>query len=145
MLMTEPASDVMELGAPGPMRDALVASVLSGEKIATSSLLVQYEDTGEPLPKPGTRLLVGSEGQPVAVVKVVAVDVIRLGDADLQLALDEGEDFKSVAQWRSAHERFWANEVQPTLRDPAALDLDEDAGVVIERFRLVDRIRGSAR
>jgi uncharacterized protein YhfF len=143
--MTEAASDIMELGTPGPMRDALVASVLSGEKTATSSLLVQYEDAGEPLPKPGTRLLVGSQGQPVAVVDVVGVNVVRLGDADLQLALDEGEGFESVAQWQEAHERFWADEVKPTLRDPAALRLDEDTAVVIERFRLAEPGLGSAR
>jgi uncharacterized protein YhfF len=141
--MTEAATDVMELGNAGPMRDALVAAVLNGEKTATSCLAVQYEDAGEPLPKPGTRVLVGSQEQPVAIVDVVSVEVIRLGDADLQLALDEGEGFRSIAQWRAAHERFWTDEVRPALRDPAALRLDEDARVVIERFRLVESIPGS--
>jgi uncharacterized protein YhfF len=81
----------------------------------------------------------------VALVEAVAVDVIRLGDADLQLALDEAEGFTSVAQWRVAHERFWADHVRPTLRDPAALRLDDDTRVVIERFRLVEPIPGSGR
>jgi uncharacterized protein YhfF len=31
------------------MRDRLVAAVLAGEKVATSSLLLQYADEGEPL------------------------------------------------------------------------------------------------
>jgi uncharacterized protein YhfF len=136
--VTYTAGTVLELGTAGPMRDALVASVLSGEKTVTSSLLVQYEDAGEPVPKPGARILVGSEELPVAVVEVSAVDLIRLGEADLQLALDEGEGFKSVAQWRAAHERFWAEAVRPTLRNPASLRLNEDTPIVVERFRLVE-------
>lgn len=131
------ASNVMDLGTPGPMRDALVASVLSGEKTATSSLLAQYEDSGEPLPRLGRQELIDSEEQPMACVEIVAVDVIRLGDVDLQLALEEGEGFESVAQWRAAHERFWAEEVRPGLCDPTALPLDDDTRVVVERFRLV--------
>lgn len=119
--MTDGGNDTLELGTAGPTRDALVASVVSGQKVATSSLLVQYQDAGEQLPKPGARVLVGSEGQTVALIEVVAVDVIRLGDADLELALDEGEGFESVAHWRAAHERFWADEVRPGLRNPASL------------------------
>jgi uncharacterized protein YhfF len=128
----------MDLGTPGPMRDALVASVLRGEKTPTSSLLAQYEDAGEPLPRLGCQELIDSEEQPVAWVEIVAVDVIRLGDVDLQLALDEGEGFESVAKWRAAHERFWAEEVRPGLRDPTALHLDDDTRVVVERFRLAE-------
>ncbi len=121
------------------MRDTLVASVLSGEKTATSSLLVQYEDDGEALPKVGeARVMVDSAERSVAVVEIAEVRVIRLGDADLQLALDEGEGFRSVAEWRSAHERFWAQEVKPTLSNPAALHLDDDTRVVVERFRVVE-------
>jgi uncharacterized protein YhfF len=132
--------EILELGTPGPMRDALVACVLSGEKTATSSLLAQYEDEDEqdPLPKPGTRLtMVDSDEEPVAIVEIVGVDVIRLGDADLQLALDEGEGFRSVAEWRAAHVRFWSEEIRPLLDDPSALAIDDDTTVVVERFRLV--------
>jgi uncharacterized protein YhfF len=46
---------LFELGAPGPLRDRLVAAVLAGEKVATSSLRLQYDDEGEPLPTAGER------------------------------------------------------------------------------------------
>ena len=62
------------------------------------------------------------------------VDVVRLGEADLQLALDEGEGFASVAAWREAHEEFWRKEILPDLGLPEEW-LDDDTMVVVERFR----------
>jgi uncharacterized protein YhfF len=59
------------------------------------------------------------------------VDIIRLGDADLQLALDEGEGLSSVAEWRTAHEEFWANDQH------AHPGLDDDTPILVERFRLL--------
>ena len=125
----------MELGSPGPLRDRLVAAVLRGGKTATSSLLIQYEQAGELLPRPGaTRLLVDSDEEAVGEVEIVEVDVVRLGEADLQLALDEGEGFASVAAWREAHEEFWRKEILPDLELPEEW-LDDDTMVVVERFR----------
>ncbi len=130
---------LFELGMPGPLRDRLVGAVLAGEKVATSSLLLQHEDEGEALPQPGERrLMVDSSSVAVAVVEVLDVYIIRLGDADLQLALDEGEGFRSVEEWRDAHEAFWRECVRPSLRNPEKWSLDDDAEVVVERFRVLD-------
>jgi uncharacterized protein YhfF len=134
---------VCEFGFPGPLRDRLVDAVLRGEKTATSALMVEWEEEAEPLPNVGEhQTVVDSEGHPVAVIELVAVDVIRLGDADLRLALEEGEGFRSVAEWRDDHERFWNDEVKPQLRGGAALLLDDDTQVVAQRFRLVERLPG---
>jgi uncharacterized protein YhfF len=132
---------VCEFGFPGPLRDRLVAAVLRGEKTATSALMVEWEEEGEALPQVGDcETVVDSDGRPVAVIELVAVKVIRLGDAELRLALDEGEGFHSVAEWRDDHERFWNDEVRPELRDGAALQLDDDTQVVAQWFRLVERL-----
>ncbi len=129
----------MELGSPGPLRDRLVAAVIAGEKTATTSLLVQYEHASEPLPERGTRkLLVGSDERGIGEVALVAVHVIRLGDADLPLALAEGEGFTSVAHWREAHEEFWRVEILPELGLPPEW-LDDETRVVVERFRYLGR------
>jgi uncharacterized protein YhfF len=111
--------------------------VLCGEKVATSSLLLQYENEGEPPPQPGDRrVIVDSSGAPVAVVELRDVGVIRLGDADLQLALDEDEGFTSVEEWRAAHVAFWDESVRPGLHHPGEWRLDDDTKVVVERFRV---------
>jgi uncharacterized protein YhfF len=135
--MSDGENRVLEFAFPGPSRDGLVAAVLSGEKTATSSLLVEWEVENEPLPTIGERqTVVDSAGDPVGVIEILAVDVIRLGDADSALAFDEGEGYASVAEWRTAHEQFWRDEI--FRRFPGqATPLGDDTQVVVERFRLV--------
>lgn len=134
--MSETGEGIFELGAPGSQRDGLVSAVLEGRKVATSSLLAEYEDEGESLPAAGERrVMIGSAGEAVALVEVVEVTVIRLADADDRLAHEEGESFSSAAEWRAAHEQFWRQVVLPELRRPCALD--DDTEVVVERFRVV--------
>lgn len=130
------------LAFPGPARDRLVAAVLRGEKTAASSLLAEWEQDGRPLPAAGERrTVVDSDGRAAGVVELVAVEVIRLGDADHALAVAEGEGFAGVEQWRAAHERFWAGEVIPALRDGRAGPLTDETPIVVERFRLVGAAR----
>jgi uncharacterized protein YhfF len=119
-----------EFAFPGPLRDRLVAAVLRGEKTATCWLLAESEEGSEPMPEPGDRWsVVDSDDKPVGVIETLDVRVMRMGDVDLQIALDEGEGFESVADWRAQHEDFWRG-----YRDDV---LDDDTLVVVERFRLV--------
>ncbi len=128
----------MEFAFPGPLRDQLVAAVLSGVKTSTSGLVVDYERANEPLPQPGQRLaVVDSDDRPVAVIELTEVRVVRLADVDLRHAVDEGEGDESVAQWRAAHESFWhSDEVRAELGDPD-FTVNDDTLVVALRFRLV--------
>ncbi|SCG10152.1 ASCH domain-containing protein, partial [Streptomyces sp. Ncost-T6T-2b] len=90
------------LAFPGPLRDRLVAAVLSGEKVSTTGLVCEYELEQEELPPVGERsALIDSDGREVAVVEVTEVRVLPLGAVDLQHALDEGEGYASVAEWRA--------------------------------------------
>jgi len=131
-----------EFGFPGTaLREQLVAAVLSGDKTATASLLVDYERDGDPLPEVGERYaVVDNAGRDVAVIEVTEVRVQRIGDTDEQFARDEGEGFESVAQWRDAHDRYWrsyADEIRTYLGDPD-WDVADDTLFVAERFRLVE-------
>ena len=128
-----------EFAFPGPLRDQLVAAILSGAKTSTSSLLLGYERENEALPEVGQRSAVlDSGGRRVTVIEVTEVRVVRLADVDLQHALDEGEGYESAAQWRSGHERFWHSaEVRAEMGDPD-FTVDDDTLVVAERFRLLD-------
>ncbi|MER7335667.1 MULTISPECIES: ASCH domain-containing protein [unclassified Micromonospora] len=127
-----------EFAFPGPLRDKLLAAILSGAKTSTTGLLVGYERANEPLPEVGRRLaVVDSEDRPVAVIELTEVRVLRLAEVDLQHALDEGEGDESVAQWRAGHETFWhSEEVRAELGDPG-FTVDDDTLVVTKRFRLL--------
>ncbi|HWU05245.1 MAG TPA: ASCH domain-containing protein [Streptomyces sp.] len=129
------------LAFPGPLRDRLVAAVLSGEKVLTSGLLAEYEAEGEELPPVGERsALVDPGGREVAVVELTEVRVLPLGSVGLQYAVDEGEGYTSVAEWRAGHEAFWhSEEMREALGDPS-FTVDDGTMIVAERFRVVERL-----
>ncbi len=130
-----------EFGFPGPLRDRLVTAILDGEKVSTTGLLEEYRREGTPVGKPGDReLVVDSEGQGVGVIETTEVEVKRMGDVDLAFALDEGEGFETLEEWRAAHVRFFTcPEMVAGLGDPQ-VEIDEDTLVVCSRFRLVERL-----
>jgi uncharacterized protein YhfF len=132
----------MEFAFPGPLRDQLVAAVLSGAKTATTGLVLEYERENEPLPEAGQLLAVAdSADRRIAAIELTQVRVIRLADVDLQHALDEGEGDESVAEWRAGHEKFWHSaEVRAELGDPH-FTVNDDTLVLAQRFRLV-RVAG---
>ncbi|OUE20566.1 ASCH domain protein [Clavibacter michiganensis] len=138
-MTTTPDADLptVEFAFPGPLRDQLVAAIVSGEKTSTSSLLVEYDADDEELPVVGSRgAVIDSAGRPVLVVETTAVEVSRLADVPLAHAVDEGEGYTTVAEWRTGHEEFWTSaEVVAEL--PDGFRLDDDTEIVMERFRVV--------
>ncbi|MEI2277443.1 ASCH domain-containing protein [Paenarthrobacter ilicis] len=136
--MTETSLPHAEFGFPGPLRDRLVASILSGTKTTTTSLLVEYSVEDDPLPEVGTRqAVIDSTGQPVAVIETVQVDQMPLDQVPLTHVIDEGEGHATVAHWRADHEQYWhGKEMRSYLEDPTFTVLDETV-VILERFQLV--------
>jgi len=139
--MTHEGLSRAEFAFPGPLRDALVSAVLGGHKVSTTSLLREYELEASPLPEPGDRsVVVDSKNQAVAIIETTSVKVVRLGSVDLSHVIDEGEGFNSVAEWRTGHEGFWhSDELRRALCEPT-FTVDDDTPVVLERFRVVDRL-----
>lgn len=132
-----------EFGFPRTdLRRGLVEAILRGEKTSTSGLLSDFERDGDALPGVGERFaLIDHVDQVVGVIETTEVRVTTIGEVDLAFALDEGEGFTSVADWRAAHERFWlsyADETRAWLGDPSWVPSD-DTPIVCERFRLVQR------
>ena len=136
--MTETSLPRAEFAFPGPLRDALVASILSGTKTTTTSLLIEYAVEDEELPSVGRRqAVIDSVEQPVAVIETVHVDQARLDQMPLTHVIDEGEGHTTIAQWHTDHERFWhSEEMRFYLADPT-FTVCGDTVVVLERFRLV--------
>ena len=130
-----------EFGFPGPLRDRLVEAILAGVKVSTTGLVEEYRREGAALGSPGDReLVVDSEGRGVAVIETTEVEVSRMGDVDLAFAIDEGEGFETVEEWRDAHVRFFTSpEMTAALGDPPVA-IDDDTLVVCTRFRLVERL-----
>jgi uncharacterized protein YhfF len=132
---------VAEFAFPGPLRDALVAAILAGEKTSTTGLVVEYERDGESLPEAGDRTaVVDSDGRRVAVIETTEARVLRMAHVDLAFAIDEGEGFTTVAEWRAAHQGFWnGEEMRAALGEPP-VEITDDTLVVAERFRVIERL-----
>ncbi|MGH3290915.1 MAG: ASCH domain-containing protein [Trebonia sp.] len=129
---------VGEFAFPGPLRDQLIAAILDGTKTTTTGLLDDYERDGEPLPGPGDReVVIDSAGDPVALIEVVTVRVVPVGDVDLAHALGEGEGYASVADWRAGHEDYWHSDaMREYVGDPAFTVHDGTLAVAVA-FRVV--------
>jgi uncharacterized protein YhfF len=129
---------LIEFGFPGPLRDALVAAILSGAKTSTTGLWVEYDLAGDPLPLVGSRVqMIDSNLDPVAVLEITEVRLLRLDEVDLPHIVDEGEGHTTYAEWRADHETFWhCDEIRAELNDPS-FSVDDATLLVLQRFRLV--------
>jgi uncharacterized protein YhfF len=137
---------VFQFAFPGPLRDKLVAAVLDGSKTTTTGLLQDWQIDGEPLPVAGTRAAVlDSADRRVAVIELTRVDVRRLGDVDDVHARDEGEGDDTVAAWRAGHETYWHGPDYRGWLGDERFTVNDDTLAVLQRFRLVARIDGTAR
>ena len=128
---------------PGPLRDELTRLALDGTKTTTAGLYAEMEADGEALSVRGTReVLLDSEERPVALIETVDCRVVRLADVDDRHAINEGEGYADADEFRVAHERFWngyIDEIRERLGDPE-FALDDDTLVVLQRFRVVERL-----
>jgi uncharacterized protein YhfF len=130
---------VAEFGFPGSLREKLVAAILTGEKTASAGLLEEFRREGAPIAAVGSReLVVDSNGEGVAIIENLEVEIKRMGDVDLAFALDEGEGFENLDQWRDAHIRFFTSPETVALLGDPPVTIDDDTLVVCFRFRVVE-------
>ena len=119
----------------------LVALIRAGRKRAGASLRWAYDHEDEPLPEVGdVGVVVDHEGQPVAVTRVVSVQVVAFDEVDAAYAALEGEGDGSLAYWRAVHWDVFGRECARIGRVPA-----EDMPVVCCAFELVAVVAGSHR
>jgi len=120
---------------PGPLRDRLNASVLLGDKTATSSV---YDRNDEPVSVGALELLLDSNERPFALIEITRVEVRPIADIDLEVAVAEGEGYESAAAWRAYHEAYFLAEL---ASDGAAAlaPFEDDTEILVEWFRVIER------
>lgn len=130
--LPETPPEAWAFGATPEHADELLALVLAGIKVGTASSLWDYEESGDPLPVVGElSIILDGAGAPRAVIETTAIDIVPFDEVDEAHAFAEGEDDRTLAQWREVHERYWRQHSEnPRGYAP-------DMPVICERFRLL--------
>lgn len=137
---------ISEFAFPGPLRNRLISAILDGRKVTTTSLALEYEIEREPLPCEGQRsAVVDSNNEPVCIIETVEVLIVPLGEVGYEHVVSEGEGHATVSDWRAAHEHFWRSKEMTDSLGETTLDLDDATPVVLERFRVIERLRSTAK
>ena len=135
-----PQPEAWSFGDNPALADELAGLVLAGIKTATCSALWAYEAEGESLPQPGQPgVILGGAGQPLAVVETVEVQIKPFDQVDAAFAYDEGEDDRSLASWRTEHQRYFTRTLPAIGRQ-----FDEAMLLICERFRVLYQWPGAA-
>ncbi|PRB61770.1 ASCH domain-containing protein [Microbacterium sp. MYb45] len=130
--LPETPPEAWAFGATPEHADELLALVLAGIKVGTASSLWDYDESGDPLPVVGElSIILDGSGAPRAVIETTAIDIVPFDEVDEAHAYAEGEDDRTLAQWREVHERYWRQHSEnPRGYAP-------DMPVICERFRLL--------
>jgi uncharacterized protein YhfF len=77
------------------------------------------------------------------VIETTDVVIVPLGEVDFAHVADEGEGHEAVSDWRKGHENYWRSKEMAASLGGVVLVLDDSTAVVLERFRVVERVRST--
>ncbi|PKB91602.1 ASCH domain-containing protein [Ewingella americana] len=115
----------------GPeMADELAELVVKGIKTATCCSLSSFIEGGESPTIGSYSIILNGKGDPVCVIRTIAMRIIRYCDVTEDLAIKEGEGDLSLKDWRESHRAFFIREGT----------YDDRMELVAEEFELVESL-----
>ncbi len=113
--------------------DGLVNLIATGKKQAGSSLLRDFEATGDELPQVGNiSMVVDANGSPVCIIEFTEVIQFAFKDVPERVAIAEGEGDQSIDYWKKVHTEFFS----PSLNALGIENLDDEI-IVTEFFKVI--------
>ena len=124
----------IEFGTPGASRNQILDYLFNGSKRATAGLLEHdYEAEGEEIEHVGEELVVlGNSGEPLGLIKVTRVEIVRFDEVPDEFALAEAEGDLSGDDFRESHSGYWTR---------CGYDVRPDMKVVLMYFDLLSSTR----
>lgn len=123
-----PGAIAWSFGDTPEMADELAERVVSGIKTATCCSLSSFNREDESPTIGGYSIILNSRREPVCVIRVILLRVVRYCDVDQDFARKEGEGDLSLPYWIQGHRDFFQREGS----------FDEAMELVAEEFELVE-------
>ena len=123
-----PKASAWAFGDTPEMADELAERVAKGIKTASCCSLSSFNHQDESSAIGGYSIILNSLGEPVCVIRLVSLRIIRYCDVNEAFARKEGEGDLSLGYWAQGHEAFFQREGS----FDAAMEL------VAEEFELVE-------
>ena len=119
----------------GEEGDRLAQLVLDGTKTATASLYKLYLKEGEPVPQAGDySVILLDSGEAVCIIRDTKVSKVPFRDVSERHAYLEGEDGRTLEEWRTVHRKQFSEE----CGESGETFTEEDV-CVLEEFEMVFR------
>jgi uncharacterized protein YhfF len=119
----------IEFGTPGKSREELTNLVVNGNKRATASLALEYEEEREPIEHVGEELiLIGNEEIPLGKIKVTEVTLCKFAEVPDRFPIAEAEGDRNADEFRAGHKRYW---------EKLSYTVNDDTMVVLVYFELL--------
>ena len=123
-----PQALAWSIGDSAELANALADLVVKGKKTASCGSLASWEAESAP-PKVGSyHIILNGQQEPVCVIRITSLRLVRFCDVDADFARKEGEGDLSLEYWRREHQRFFTQ----------AGDFSEDMELVAEEFEVVE-------
>ena len=105
-----PHASICTFGDSAALADHLATLIATGVKTAScGSLAGCIEDNAFPMIGE-YKIVENSRGEPVCVIRVIGLHLLRFSDVTVELARKEGEGDLSLEYWRNEHRRFFQAE-----------------------------------
>ncbi|MGA9701626.1 ASCH domain-containing protein [Pseudomonas sp.] len=122
-----PEAIAWSFGDTPEMADELAELVVKGKKTAACSSLSSFKLEDESSSIGGYSIILNSKNEPVCVIRVTSMRIVRYCDVDQDFARKEGEGDLSLRYWMEGHKEFFQREGM----------FDEAMELVAEEFELV--------
>jgi uncharacterized protein YhfF len=129
--MSDPyaSAQTFSFGDGPKMADQLLALVIAGTKTATYGALRDFPAGSADMPVVGRRdVVLAGKGNRAAIIETLEVTIRRFEEVDESFAHDEGEGFRTLADWRKSHQAYFERNG----------GFSPDMELVCERFKLVE-------
>ena len=125
--------DMWKFCGGGVFADDLANLVLAGIKTATASSKIAYDTDGDPLPVPGTySVILFNNEEAACILQDTKVSVVPFNEVSEEHAYREGENDRSLENWREVHKRAFSPDYKR-----AGQEFDEKSLCVLEEFQVV--------